>query len=166
MKHEHRLRRIVFLEWISQLEIAFSSNKYTTKVLQDYSTKNKIHRIRSKLADSFVYTVAYAFMDKATRTIIIAYKNQGYKLLRVLHMKCASVDENTRLRARMQFLSCKLTFEETTINFLTRLEQKANEARIYDIKILKESSYGYSLTIQSITNIIKKELHLFSPLLN
>ena len=35
----------------------------------------------------------------------------------------------------MQFLSCRMTFEETTINFLTRLEQKANEARNYDIKI-------------------------------
>ena len=50
-------------------------------------------------------------------------------------MKCASVDENTKLRARMQFLYCKMTFEETAINFLTRLEQKANEARNYDIKI-------------------------------
>ena len=28
-----------------------------------------------------------------------------------------------------------MTFEETTINFLTRLEQKANEARNYDIRI-------------------------------
>ena len=36
LKHDPRLRRITFLEWISQLEIAFSSNKYTTKVLQDY----------------------------------------------------------------------------------------------------------------------------------
>ena len=35
----------------------------------------------------------------------------------------------------MQFLSCKMCFEETAINFLTRLEQKANEARNYDIKI-------------------------------
>ena len=43
-------------------------------------------------------------------------------------MKCASVDENTKLRARIQFLSCKMTFEETAINFLTRLGQKANEA--------------------------------------
>ena len=135
LKHEPRLRRIAFLEWISQLEIAFSSNKYTTKVLQDYSTKNKIHQTKSKLVDSLVYTVAYAFMDKATRTSTIAYKNQGSKLLKVLHMKCASVDENTKLRARMQFLSCKMTFEETAINFLTRLEQKANEARNYDIKI-------------------------------
>ena len=32
LKHEPRLRRIAFLEWISQLEIAFSSNKYTTKI--------------------------------------------------------------------------------------------------------------------------------------
>ena len=137
LKHEPRLRRIAFLEWISQLEIAFSSNKYTIKVLKDYSTKNKIHKVKSKLVDSLVYTVAYAFMDKATRTSTIAYKNQGSQLLKVLHMKCASVDENTKLRARMQFLSCKMTFEETAINFLTRLEEKANEARNYDIRISK-----------------------------
>ena len=92
LKHEHRLRRIAFLERISQLEIAFSSNKYTTKVLQDYSTKNKIHQIKSKLADSLVYTVVYAFMDKTTRTSTIAYKNQGSKLLKILHMKCASAN--------------------------------------------------------------------------
>ena len=77
-------------------------------------------------------------MDKTTRTSTIAYKNQGSQLLKVLHMKCASVDENTKLRARMQFLSCKMTFEETAINFLTRLEQKANEARNYDIRISKQ----------------------------
>ena len=70
LKYEPRLRIIAFLEWISQLEIAFSSNKYTIKVLQDYSTKNKIHQIKSKLADSLVYTVAYAFMDKAIRTTL------------------------------------------------------------------------------------------------
>ena len=74
-------------------------------------------------------------LDKATRTSTIAYKNQGSQLLKVLHMKCAPVDENTKLRARMQFLSCRMTFEETAINFLTRLEQKANEARNYDIRI-------------------------------
>jgi len=74
-------------------------------------------------------------MDKATRTSTIAYKNQGSKLLKVLHIKCASVHENTKLRARMQFLFCKMTFEETAINFFTRLEQKANEARNFDIKI-------------------------------
>ena len=83
LKHEPRLRIIAFLEWISQLEIAISSNKYTTKVLQDYSTKNKIHKAKSHLVDSLVYTVAYAFMDKATRTSTIAYKNQGSKLLKV-----------------------------------------------------------------------------------
>ena len=81
LKHESRLRRIAFLEWISQLEIAFSSNKYTIKVLKDYSTKNKIYKVKSKLVESLVYTVAYAFMDKATRTSTIAYKNQGTKLL-------------------------------------------------------------------------------------
>ena len=50
-------------------------------------------------------------------------------------MKCTSVDENIKLRARMQFLSCKMTFKETAINFLRRLEQKSNEARYYDIRI-------------------------------
>ena len=29
LRHDPRLRRASFLEWISQLEIAFSSNKYT-----------------------------------------------------------------------------------------------------------------------------------------
>ena len=38
--------------------------------------------------------IDYAFMDKATRTSTIAYKNQGSQLLKVLHMKCASVDEH------------------------------------------------------------------------
>ena len=36
LKHESRLRRSAFLEWISQLEIAFSSNKYTRKILPNY----------------------------------------------------------------------------------------------------------------------------------
>ena len=38
LKHEPRLRRIAFLDWIEQLEIAFSSNEYTGEVLRDYST--------------------------------------------------------------------------------------------------------------------------------
>ena len=44
LKYEPRWRRAAFIEWINQLEIAFSSNKYTRKVLKDYSTKNKINR--------------------------------------------------------------------------------------------------------------------------
>ena len=103
LSHEPRLRRIAFLEWISQLEIAFSSNKYTIKFLKYYSTKNIIHKVKSKLVNSLVYTVAYAFMDKATRKSTIAYKNQGSQLLKALQLKCVSVDENTKLRARMQF---------------------------------------------------------------
>ena len=35
----------------------------------------------------------------------------------------------------MAFINCKISQEETAINFLTRLEQKANDARNYDIKI-------------------------------
>ena len=60
-------------------------------------------------------------------------------------MKCASVDENIKLRARMQFLSCKIGHKETAINFLTRLEQKANEARNYDVTISHKNSSGLFL---------------------
>ena len=38
LKHEPRLRRKSFLDWIGQLEIAFSSNEYTRDILKDYST--------------------------------------------------------------------------------------------------------------------------------
>ena len=44
LKEESRQRRMAFLEWIGQLEIAFSSNKYTKNVLKDYSTKNNIYK--------------------------------------------------------------------------------------------------------------------------
>ena len=53
----------------------------------------------------------------------------------VLHIKCASVDSNTKLRAKMAFINCRISHEETVINFLNRLEQKANEARNHDMKI-------------------------------
>ena len=87
-----------------------------------------------------VYTVAYAFLDKPTRISTIAYKNKGSELPKILHLKCASVDENTKIRARMAFMNCKISYEETAINFLTRLEQRANKARNYDIKISEKRS--------------------------
>ena len=40
-----------------------------------------------------------------------------------------------KLRAKMAFHNCRISNDETTINFLTRLEMKANEARNFDIKI-------------------------------
>ena len=80
-------------------------------------------------------TVVYAFLDKATRISTSGYKNQGTKLLKVLHMKCASIDAQTKLRAKLAFTNCRVSHEETAINYLTRLEQRANEARNYDIKI-------------------------------
>ena len=58
LKYEPRQRRMAFLEWIGQLEIAFSSNKYTKNVLKDYSTKNKIHRSENELVDILIYTAA------------------------------------------------------------------------------------------------------------
>ena len=135
LKHEPRLRRATFLEWISQLEIAFSSNKYTRTILTNYSTSNKINLIADEKIDLLVYTVIYAFLDKATRISTSSYKNKGTKLLKVLHMKCASIDAQTKLRAKMAFNNCRISNEENAINFLTRLEQKANEARNFDIKI-------------------------------
>ena len=81
-----------------------------------------------------VYTVIYAFLDKATRISTSRYKNKGIKLLKILHMKCASIDAQTKLRAKMAFDNCRISNDETIINFLTRLEQKANEARNFDIK--------------------------------
>ena len=74
-------------------------------------------------------------MDKPTRTSTSMYKNKGTKLLKVLHKKCASIYSHTKMRAKMAFINCKISQEETAINFLTRLEQKANDARNYDIKI-------------------------------
>ena len=61
LKHDPRQRRVAFLEWIGQLEIAFSSNnKYTKNILKDYSTKNKVHKTDDEQIDTLVYTVAYA----------------------------------------------------------------------------------------------------------
>jgi len=135
LKHEPRLRRASFLEWISQLEIAFSSNKYTRTILSNYSINNKINLVHDEKIDLLVYTVIYAFLDKPTRISTLGYKNKGTKLLKVLHLKCASIDAQTKLRAKLAFINCRISNEETAINFLTRLEQKANEARNFDIKI-------------------------------
>ena len=67
LKHDPKLRRASFLEWISQLEVAFSSNLYAKDIMSRYSTRNKINSTKDILVDNLVYTVAYAFMDKVTR---------------------------------------------------------------------------------------------------
>ena len=70
----------------------------------------------------------------------------------------------------MQFLSCRMTFEETVINFLTRLEQKANEARNYDIKISERKFLWVLLNPSSISqrwvenkfySLDEERMHLF-----
>ena len=101
LKHEPRLRRASFLEWISQLEIAFSSNRYTRTILSEYSNNNKINIVSDKKVDLLVYTVIYAFLDKATRISTSRYKNKGTKLLKILHTKCASIGAQTKLRAKI-----------------------------------------------------------------
>ncbi len=129
------MRRVAFLDWIGRLEIAFSSNEYTRGVLKDYSTTTKIRRPIDPVVDNLIYTVMYAFIDKNTRTSTAIHKNKGTDLLRCLHTKYASYDANSKLRARLAFVNCKIFQEETAINFLTRLEQKANETRNFDMRI-------------------------------
>ena len=90
LRHGPWLRQATFLKWISQLEKASPSNKYTRKVFSQYSNSNKIR------VDLLVCTVNYAFLDKPTRTSTSMYKNQGTKLLQILHMKCAVIDSHTK----------------------------------------------------------------------
>ena len=79
LRHDPRLKRAAFLEWISKLEIAFSSNKCTRHVLSQYLNSNKMIVTKDKRVDFLVYTVIYVFLDKPTRTITSMYKNKGTK---------------------------------------------------------------------------------------
>ena len=106
----------------SHLKIAFSSNRYTRTILSEYSNSNKINTISDEKVDLLVYTVVYAFLDKATRISTSRYKNMGTKLLKILHMNCASIDAQTNLRAKMAFHNCRISNDEIAIDFLTRLE--------------------------------------------
>ena len=117
LKHEPRLRRIAFLDWMGKLEIAFSSNEYRREVLRDYSITSKTRRPEDHLADSFIYTVIYAFLDKNPRISTATHKNDGTNLLRCLHTKCASYDSNSKNRAKLAFINCKISQEETAIIF-------------------------------------------------
>ena len=144
LKHEPKTRRSAFLEWLSNLEVALNSCKHTRRILQDYNTSNKIRRVKYNSVNRMVYSICYALMEKSARISTMTYKEDGIGLLRALHIKCASVDSQTRLRAKTAFIDCRISQEETAINFLTRLEQKANEARNYDIKI-SEKKFIYRL---------------------
>ena len=93
-KHEPRQKRATFIDWISQLEIALSSNKCTRKVLRDFTTKRKIHKSKSPLIEILIYILIYAFLDKPIRINTIAYTNNGSDLLKILHLKCASIDKD------------------------------------------------------------------------
>ena len=70
----------------------FYSNRYARTILSEYSNNNKINIVSDKKVDLLVYTVIYAFLDKTTRISTSRYKNKGTKLLKILHMKCASID--------------------------------------------------------------------------
>ena len=144
LKHEPKSRRAAFLDWLANIEVAFTYCRYTRKILKDYNTQNKIRNVNCQSVNRMVYAVCYALMEKNARISTMAYKDDGIGLLKALHIKCASVDSQTRLRAKTAFLECRISQEETAINFLTRLEQKANEARNYDIKI-SEKKFIYRL---------------------
>ena len=89
LKHDPRLRRASFLEWISQLEIAFSSNKYTRHVLSQYSNSNKIIVTKDKKIILLVYTVIYAFFRQANKNQYIHVQEQRYKTTKSLtHEMC------------------------------------------------------------------------------
>ena len=53
---------------ITTIEVTFSSNLYTKDILSRYSTTNKINSTKDTLVDNLVYTVAYAYMYKVTRS--------------------------------------------------------------------------------------------------
>ena len=144
LKHVPKTRRSTFLEWLSNLEVALNSCKYTPRILQDYNTSNKIRRVNYKCVNRMVYSISYALMEKSARISTTAYKEDGIGSLIALHIKCVSVDSQTRLKAKTAFIDCRISQEETAIIFLTRLEQKSNEARNYDIKI-SEKKFIYRL---------------------
>ena len=81
LKYELRQRIVAFLESVNQLEIVFSSDKYTKNGHKDYSTKTKRQKSNYKVVDILIYTAASTFMDKSTRISPMMYKNQDSKLL-------------------------------------------------------------------------------------
>ena len=67
------------------LEIAYSSNEYTRNVLRDYLTTNKIPKPKDPIVDSLTHTVAYAFLDKNTRSSTTTNENKGTNLLNCVY---------------------------------------------------------------------------------
>ena len=103
---------MALFEQIGRLEITFSWNKYTKNILKDYFNKNEIYKSDNDLVDILIETVTDTFMDKSTRISIMIYKNQGSKLLKILHTKCTSVDSNKKLRAKLAFVNCRISHEK------------------------------------------------------
>ena len=108
LRADPRSRRSNFHDWIGCLEVAFSNYKHTRKILNDYSTTQRIHKVKSKSINRFVYSVCYAFMDKSVRISTSSYKDDGVGLLRALFIKCATVDSKAKERAKQAFLECRI----------------------------------------------------------
>ena len=64
LKHDPKTRRSTFLEWLSNIEVAFLNYKYTRKILKDYNTKHKIRSVKSNSINRMIYSVCYAFLEK------------------------------------------------------------------------------------------------------
>ena len=96
------------------------SNRYTKYVIEDHLSKNAIQKLSSKLVDILVHNAAYTFMDKQTMISTITYKNKDYAVLKVFHLKSASFDVNTLMRAKIAFFNYKNSNEEIAIHFLSR----------------------------------------------
>ena len=129
-----QIKENLILDCISQVEVLFSSNLYSKDILSSYSTTNKIYYTIDPLVDNLVYTVAYTFMHGITRNSFSTHTNQGVKLSRTSHTKCASVFSQIK-KAKYAFNYYKIGQEETINRFVTRSEQRVNEARNYDMRI-------------------------------
>ena len=89
-------------------KVVFSSNLYTKDTLSNYLPTNKIDFTKDPFVDNRVYTISYAFIDKVNRNSTSTYNNQGAKLLRSLHTKCASIDSQTKQRSNYTFNKLKI----------------------------------------------------------
>ena len=48
--------------------------------------------------------------------------------------KCVSIDSNSRIMGKLAFTNCMTSLEETTVNFLSRPEQRASDVTTFDTK--------------------------------
>ena len=69
LKHDPKNRRIAFLEWLLNIEVAFLNYKYTRTILKDYNTKHKIRSVKSDSINRLVYAVCYEFLEEKYKNV-------------------------------------------------------------------------------------------------